>query len=249
MFSLEGYRVLVTGGSGSIGSSIAKAMALMGADIVISGTKLDVLNDVASEIRELSDRNIEVLRCDLSNADDAKDLVRLAEDKIGPIDVLVNNAGINKDVLFSKMSVQDFDSVLGLNLRSVFILTQCAAISMAPRRFGRIINITSVVGLTGNIGQANYCASKAGMIGLSKAVALEYAKRGITVNCVAPGAIDSPMIENLGDQAKDRFLTKIPMGRLGAPEDVAVTCCFLASKEASYITGQTIHVNGGMLMP
>ncbi|MDR0640157.1 MAG: 3-oxoacyl-ACP reductase FabG [Holosporales bacterium] len=249
MFSLAEYKVLVTGGSGAIGRSIAKAMISCGADVVISGTRIDALNGVASEIKSISGRYVGVVRCDLSNHDEAKGLVKSAEDLMGPIDVLINNAGINKDILFSRMADEDFDTVLNLNLRTVFTLMQSAVLSMAPRRFGRIINMTSVVGLTGNIGQANYCASKAGMIGLSKAVALEYAKRNITVNCVAPGAIASPMIDQLSDQAKDRFLAKIPMGRLGTTDDVAAVCCFLASKEASYITGQTIQVNGGMLMP
>jgi 3-oxoacyl-[acyl-carrier protein] reductase len=224
-------------------------MASYGADIAISGTREDTLKKISDEIEEKTGKEALILRCDLSNIGKTKNLVKEFEDSLGPIDVLVNNAGINKDSLFSRMALEDFDSVTDVNLRAIFVLMQEAVSSMGPRRFGRIINMSSVVGLTGNIGQANYCASKAGLIGLSKTVALEYAKRGITVNCIAPGAINSPMIEKLSEQAKDRFISKIPMGRIGDPEDVAAACCFLASREASYITGQTLHVNGGMLMP
>ncbi|MDR1288990.1 MAG: 3-oxoacyl-[acyl-carrier-protein] reductase [Holosporales bacterium] len=248
MFSLDGYRVLITGGSGSIGRSIAISMASCGAEVAISGTREDALKNVAEEIKEKTGKAALILQCDLSDTEKAKNLVKEFEDKLGPIDVLVNNAGINKDSLFPRMSLEDFDTVVDVNLRAIFVLMQTAVSSMGPRRFGRIINMTSVVGVTGNIGQANYCASKAGLIGLSKAVALEYAKRGVTVNCVAPGAINSPMIEKLSEQARGRFIAKIPMGRIGDPDDVSAVCCFLASSGASYITGQTFHVNGGMLM-
>jgi 3-oxoacyl-[acyl-carrier protein] reductase len=248
VFSLDGYRVLITGGSGSIGRAIAISMASCGAEVAISGTREDILKQISDEIREKTGKEALILNCDLSNTEKTTNLVKEFEERLGPVDVLINNAGINKDSLFPRMRLEDFDSVANINLRAIFILVQKAVSSMGPRRFGRIINMTSVVGVTGNIGQANYCASKAGLIGLSKAVALEYAKRGVTVNCVAPGAINSPMIEKLSEQARDRFISKIPMGRIGDPEDVAAVCCFLASQGASYITGQTIHVNGGMLM-
>ncbi|MDR0744715.1 MAG: 3-oxoacyl-[acyl-carrier-protein] reductase [Holosporales bacterium] len=248
LFSLEAYKVLITGGSGSIGRAIAKYFSKQGADIAISGTKLDSLQNVAEEIKETTGKEVLILPCDLSNPNDTNELIKRAEDQLGNIDVLINNAGINKDMLFAKMTDQDLYDVLDINLRAAFILTKNAISSMAQRRFGRIINISSVVGFTGNIGQVNYCASKAGIVGMSKAIALEYARKGVTVNCVAPGAISSSMIDKLPEQAKERFITKIPMCRLGEPAEIASACCFLASKEASYITGQTIHVNGGMLM-
>ncbi|MDR3031455.1 MAG: 3-oxoacyl-ACP reductase FabG, partial [Holosporales bacterium] len=202
----------------------------------------------AAEIKEKTGKATVILQGNLANINEAKELVTKAEEKLGGLDVLVNNAGINKDMLFQKMTEEDLYEILDVNLRSVFTLTKNAIASMSARRFGRIINISSIVGFTGNIGQVNYCASKAGIVGMSKAIALECARKGITVNCIAPGAIESPMIEKLSEQAKERFIAKIPMSKLGEPEDVASVCCFLASKEASYITGQTIHVNGGMLM-
>jgi 3-oxoacyl-[acyl-carrier protein] reductase len=248
MFSLSGSRVLITGGGGAIGRAIALKMASQGADVAICDVRNDLLDATVCLVMDSIGKGIAALQCDLSDTSKAGDVVRRAEDLIGPIDVLINNAGINKDVLFSKMTEDDLDAILNLNLRAVFTLTRAAVLAMAPRRFGRIINISSVVGVTGNIGQANYCASKAGVIGMSKAVALEYAGRGITVNCVAPGAIASPMLDKLSEQAREKFTAKIPMRRIGEPNDVAFACCFLASREASYITGQTIHVNGGMLM-
>jgi 3-oxoacyl-[acyl-carrier protein] reductase len=224
-------------------------MASCGAEVSISGTREDVLHDIADGIEKNTGKSVLVLPCDLTDHTKTQNLLRTFEEKLGPIDVLVNNAGINKDSLFSRMALEDFVLVNEVNLRAAFTLMQGAVASMGPRRFGRIINMTSVVGLTGNIGQANYCASKAGLIGLSKTVALEYAKRNVTVNCVAPGAIRSPMIDGMSEQARDRFISRIPMGRIGEPEDVAGICVFLASKVASYITGQTFHINGGMLMP
>jgi 3-oxoacyl-[acyl-carrier protein] reductase len=248
LFSLEGYKALITGASGAIGRAISIMFASQGAEIAISGTRSDALEELAETIRNQTGKVPVQLLCNLSNQSETLDLVQRCEAQLGPIDVLVNNAGINRDMLFSKMTMEDFELVDNVNLKAAFILMKSAISSMKSRKYGRIINMSSVVGLTGNIGQANYCASKAGIIGLSKAVALEYAKRNITINCVAPGAIRSPMIEKLSEQAQDRFIAKIPMGRLGEPEDVACLCGFLASKEASYITGQTFHVNGGLLM-
>lgn len=248
LFSLENQNALVTGGSGSIGRAIAKRLSEQGANVVISGTRLEALQDSAKYIKETTGKEVKILKCNLSDISQSKELFSKAENELGQVDILVNNAGINKDKLFAKMTEEDLYEVLDINLRSVFTLTQAALSSMGSRRYGRVISISSVVGFSGNIGQANYCASKAGIVGMSKAIALECARKGITVNCIAPGAISSPMIEKLSDQAKDRFLAKIPMNRIGEPEDVAAACCFLASKEASYITGQTIHVNGGMLM-
>ena len=248
LFSLSDQSVLVTGGSGSIGKAIAINMATQGANIAISGTRLNSLEDTAREIKEKTGKNAIILQCDLSKPNETKELVKRAEESLEKIDVLINNAGINKDMLFAKMTEENLDDVLNVNLKAAFTLTKNALASMSSRRFGRIINISSVVGFTGNIGQVNYCASKAGLIGMSKAIALECARKGITINCIAPGAISSQMIDKLSEQAKERFIAKIPMCRIGEPEDVAYACCFLASKEASYITGQTIHVNGGMLM-
>ncbi len=248
LFSLENQRALVTGASGSIGKAFAINLALQGASVAISGTRLEALEETSREIQEKTGKSPVILQCNLSNIAETKELVKRAIESLGGLDILVNNAGINKDMLFGKMTDEDLDEVLNINLKASFILTKDAIAAMGPQRFGRVINISSVVGFTGNIGQVNYCASKAGVIGMSKAIALECARKGITVNCIAPGAINSPMIEKLSDQAKERFMMKIPMSRIGTPEDVANACCFLASKEASYITGQTIHVNGGMLM-
>jgi 3-oxoacyl-[acyl-carrier protein] reductase len=248
MFSLEGMNALVTGASGAIGSSIALHLAIQGAGLVISGTRKDALLETASSIKQASGQDPIVLISDLSDPSAVMRLFKDSEEQTGHIDILVNNAGINKDKLFSKMTEQDLQDVLDINLKATFTLTREAISFMASRRFGRIINISSVVGFTGNIGQANYCASKAAIVAMSKAVALECARKGIVINCIAPGAISSPMINNLSSQAIERFTAKIPMSRLGNPEDVASACCFLASREAAYITGQTIHVNGGMLM-
>ena len=248
LFSLDGYSALVTGASGSIGRAISRMLAEQGASVVISGTRLSALEETAKDIKENIGKEVKIVQCDLSSVSEARELFQESENAVGQIDILVNNAGINRDMLFAKMTEEDLYDVLDINLRSVFTLTHSALAFMGPRRYGRIINISSVVGFSGNIGQANYCASKAGIVGMSKAIALECARKGITINCVAPGAISSPMIEKLSDQARERFMAKIPMNKIGEPEDVGAVCCFLASKEASYITGQTFHVNGGMLM-
>ena len=240
MFSLSSKKALITGGSGAIGSAIAKAFIEQGADVVISGTNNTILSSISEKI------GAKKILCNLANQEETLSLINQATTILGGLDILVNNAGINKDMLFMKMSIEDFEQVMRINLKATFLLTQQAVKIMAPQRFGRIINISSVVAFTGNIGQANYCASKAAIVGFSKSVALEYAKRGITVNCIAPGAIQSKMIEELSPNNLEKFLAKIPVGKIGTPEDVAYTCCFLASQEANYITGQTFHVNGGM---
>jgi 3-oxoacyl-[acyl-carrier protein] reductase len=248
MFSLSGCKALITGGGGAIGRATALRMLEQGADVALCDMSSESLESAASWISEQIGKSVSTIVCDLSNANEATSIVQKTEDAIGALDIVVNNAGITKDMLILKMTEDEFDSVLNVNLKAVFILTKAAVSVMSRRRFGRVINISSVVGFTGNPGQANYCASKAGVVGMSKAVALEYAGRGVTVNCIAPGAIASPMINKLSEQALENFVSKIPMHRIGDPDDIAHACCFLSSKEASYITGQTIHVNGGMLM-
>lgn len=249
IFSLENNTALVTGASGSIGRAIAIAMAKNGATVGLSGTNETSLNNLVVTIKELTGKDAFALPCNLAKSDDVSELIKRASDVLGGrLDILVNNAGINNDMLFGKMKEETLDDVMKVNLNAPFVLCRNAISLMSNNRFGRIINISSVVGLTGNIGQVNYCASKAAIIGMSKAIALEVARKGITVNCIAPGAVNSPMIEKLSDANKEKFVNNIPMRRIGDPEDIANACCFLASKEAGYITGQTIHVNGGMLM-
>lgn len=249
LFSLENMNALITGASGSIGSSIAKNLAKQGANVMISGTRLDSLRNVADDIKNETGRNPIIIQSDLSKSEELSSLVDRAIENMGRIDILVNNAGINRDTLFVRMTDSDFDDVININLKAIFKLSQLAISHMSRNKFGRIINISSVVGYTGNPGQANYCASKSAIVGMSKSIALEYARRGITINCIAPGAIKSPMIDKLSESVLENFMNKIPMQRIGEPDDVAFACCFLASRESSYITGQTIHVNGGMLMP
>ncbi len=248
LFSLEGLRAIITGGAGAIGKKTAIEMAKQGADIVIADVRQDALEIAQKEIKEASGKDVAIINCDLLNVENTRMLFAKAEEQAGQIDVLVNNAGIDRDKLLMKMTEDDLDIVLNVNLRAAFILTKSAVMAMSKRKFGRIIGISSVVGFTGNPGQANYCASKAALVGLSKAVALEYAKRGITVNCIAPGAIKTPMIDAVSDEAREKFLAKIPLGYMADPVEIAYAVCFLASREASYITGQTLHVNGGMYM-
>ncbi len=248
LFSLENQKVLITGATGAIGRAIAFAMAEQGADVAISGTRKETLYDLATNIKRNTNRNAYVFPCDLSNSVDAHGIIERTLSEIGNLDILINNAGINKDMLFGKMMEEDLDQVMKVNLNSVFILSKNAISAMSNKRFGRIINITSVVAFTGNIGQVNYCASKSALIGMSKSIALEVARKGITVNCIAPGAVNSPMIQKLSDANKEKFIEKIPMKKIAEPEEIAAACCFLASKEAGYITGQTLHVNGGMFM-
>ena len=248
LFSLEGLRAMITGGAGAIGKKTAIEMAKQGADVVIADIRQDALETAKTEIKEATGKDVEIINCDLLDVENTRALFAKAEEQAGQIDILVNNAGIDRDKLLMKMTEDDLEIVLNVNLRAAFTLTKSAVMAMSKRKFGRIIGISSVVGFTGNPGQANYCASKAALVGLSKAVALEYAKRGITVNCIAPGAIKTPMIDAVSDEAREKFLAKIPLGYMADPIEIAYAVCFLASREASYITGQTLHVNGGMYM-
>ncbi|HWU63054.1 MAG TPA: 3-oxoacyl-[acyl-carrier-protein] reductase [Ensifer sp.] len=244
MLDLSGRKALVTGASGGIGEEIARILHKQGAIVGLHGTRAEKLEALASELGERTF----VFPANLSDRDSVKALGEKAEADLGGVDILVNNAGITKDGLFVRMSDEDWDSVLEVNLTSVFRLTRELTHPMMRRRFGRIINITSVVGVTGNPGQANYCASKAGMIGFSKSLAQEIASRNVTVNCVAPGFIESAMTHKLNDKQKDAIMGAIPMRRMGTGAEVASAVAYLASNEASYVTGQTIHVNGGMAM-
>jgi 3-oxoacyl-[acyl-carrier protein] reductase len=244
MFDLTGKTALVTGATGGIGAAIARTLHAQGAHVVLSGTREAVLADLAAE---LGDRT-SVAAANLSDAESVDGLVARAEAATGQLDILVANAGITKDGLLMRMKDEDWEQVIRVNLESYFRLSRAAMRGMMKRRFGRVIGITSVVGVTGNPGQANYAASKAGMIGFSKALAAEVATRGITVNCVAPGFIESPMTDALTEAQKAVILTSIPAQKLGSGKDVAAACAFLASDEACYMTGQTLHVNGGMAM-
>jgi 3-oxoacyl-[acyl-carrier protein] reductase len=244
MFDLSGMKALVTGASGGIGAAIARTLAAQGAVVALSGTRLDALTGLASE---LGDRAF-AIPCNLSDASSVESLLPKAVEKLGGMDILVNNAGITKDMLAMRMKDEDWQSVMQVNLEAAFRLSRAALKPMMKARFGRIINITSIVGVTGNPGQVNYAASKAGMIGMSKALASEVASRNITVNCVAPGFIASPMTDALTDDQKSTLMEKIPAGRLGEGADISAACLYLASREAAYVTGQTLHVNGGMAM-
>ena len=244
MFTLSGKNALITGATGGIGSAIAKALHSQGAKLVLSGTKEEKLQQLASEISD----DCKYLACNLSNTAEVEDLFDKAESLVGQIDILVCNAGVTKDSLILRMKNEDFDHVIDVNLKSTFILNRNAIKKMVRRKNGRIINIASVVALTGNPGQTNYVASKAGMIGMTKSMAQEVASRDVTINCVAPGFIESPMTEVLTEQQKNAILAKIPAGKMGSAQDIANAVAFLSSSEASYITGTTIHVNGGMFM-
>ncbi|MDR1391130.1 MAG: 3-oxoacyl-ACP reductase FabG [Holosporales bacterium] len=248
LFSLNGLNALITGGAGAIGKKTAIEMMKQGANVVIADVRKDALEIASIEIKEKIGKTVTTISCDLLDSSETGELFLEAEKKIGQLDILVNNAGIDKDKLFMKMTEDDLDLVMNVNLKAAFTLTKSAVMVMSKRRFGRIVNISSVVGFTGNPGQVNYCASKAAIVGMSKAVALEYAKRGITVNCIAPGAIKTPMIDVLSEEAKEKFLSKIPIGYMADPVEIAYAICFLSSREASYITGQTLHVNGGMFI-
>lgn len=244
MFDLSGKRALVTGASGGIGGAIAKALHAQGAVVALSGTREDALKAVASEIGD----GAHVTPANLSTADGANQLIKDAEEAMGGIDILINNAGLTRDQLAMRMKDEDWQMVLDVNLTAAFRLSRACLRGMMKARAGRIIGITSVVGATGNAGQTNYAASKAGMIGMSKSLAQEVASRGITVNCVAPGFIETAMTDVLSDDIKDNLLKGIPAGRLGNVDDIAAACVYLASEQASYVTGQTLHVNGGMAM-
>lgn len=248
IFSLEGMHALVTGASGGIGQAIAVVLAKQGANVVITGTRAEALNVTAKLIEENSNKKSEILTCNLKDAASLNELFDKAEAVTGKIDILVNNAGINKDILAMRMKDEEWQEVLDINLTATFKLCRSAIKSMMRRRYGRIINISSIVGIMGNAGQANYCATKAGVIGMSKALAAETASRGITVNCIAPGFIETQMTHNLPEVIKNKMLANIPVGAYGKPDDIAFACSFLAAKESGYINGQTIHVNGGMCM-
>lgn len=244
MFDLTGKKALVTGATGGIGAEIAKALHAQGAEIVISGRREDALNNLASELGGRT----HVIACDLADQGAVAELVGQAEEAMEGLDILINNAGLTKDNLAMRLKDEDWQAVLDVNLTASFVLARSALRGMMKRRFGRIIGITSVVGVTGNAGQSNYAASKAGMIGMSKALAQEVASRGITVNCIAPGFIATPMTDALNDKQKDAIITTVPAGRLGTSDEIAAASVYLASDEAAYVTGQTIHVNGGMVM-
>lgn len=244
MFDLAGKTALVTGATGGIGGAIAKSLHAQGATVGISGTRENVLNEVASD---LGDR-VHVLPCNLGDADAVDALPKQAEGALGQVDILVNNAGITRDNIFMRMKDEEWDQVLAVNLTASFRLSRGLMRGMMKRRWGRIVGITSVVGVTGNPGQANYAAAKAGMIGMTKSIAQEVASRGITANCVAPGFIQTAMTDVLDDGQKEAISTRIPAGRLGTSDEIAAATLYLASEEAAYVTGQTIHVNGGMAM-
>ncbi len=244
MTSLTGKTALVTGASGGIGEAIAHALKQAGARLAISGTRREKLEALAGELGG----DTVILPCNLSDAAEVEALIPRAEEALGQMDILVNNAGITRDTLAIRMKDEDWQAVIDVNLTATFKLCRAAIRGMMKRREGRIINITSIVGVMGNPGQANYCASKAGMIGMSKALAAEVATRNITVNCVAPGFIKTPMTDALNEQQTGRIVGNIPAGRFGLPGDIAAPVVFLAGPGASYITGQTLHINGGLLM-
>jgi 3-oxoacyl-[acyl-carrier protein] reductase len=244
MFDLTGKTALVTGATGGIGGAIARALHQRGAIVAISGTRREVLEQIAGELKE----RVHVLPCDLAAKDEVEALVPKSEGVMGKLDILVANAGINKDNLMVQLRDDDWDQVVAVNLTATFRLARAAVRGMMRRRFGRVIGISSVVGVTGNPGQSNYTASKAGMIGMIKSIAAEYAKRGVTANAIAPGFITSAMTDKLNDKQREAILSRVPAGRLGSGADVAAAAVFLASDEAAYVTGQTLHVNGGMAM-
>ena len=244
MFQLSGRTALITGASGGIGSAIAKNLSQQGAHVILHGTRAGRLEELASEIGT----NVSVVTANLSDREAVGSLVSEATKATGAIDILVNNAGITRDNLFMRMKDEEWDDVLEVNLTSSMLLCRSAIRSMMKARWGRIISISSIVGVTGNPGQTNYAASKAGMIGFSKSLAAEVASRGITVNVVAPGFIETPMTDELTDEQKQKLLGNVPAGRLGSSQEVAAAVSFLASEEAAYMTGATLHVNGGMAM-
>ncbi len=244
MFDLTGKNALVTGASGGIGGAVARALARAGAAVALSGTRAEALETLAEELGD----GAYAITAELADPDGPDILAKAAMERLGRIDILVNNAGFARDSLVIRMKDEDWQKVLDVNLTAAFRLSRACLRGMMKERYGRIVNITSIVGVTGNPGQANYAASKAGMIGMSKSLAAEVASRGITVNCVAPGFIVTAMTDALSEAQKEQLLGQIPNGRLGSPEDVAGGVVFLASDEAGYITGQTLHINGGMAM-
>jgi 3-oxoacyl-[acyl-carrier protein] reductase len=244
VFDLTGRIALITGASGGLGGAIARALHAQGASVALTGTRSDALEALAAELAVRA----HAAPCDLSDTAAAEALIPALESALGPIDILINNAGMTRDNLLIRMKDTEWDSVLAINLTAAFRLSRATLKGMLKRRFGRIINMTSVVGIQGNAGQGNYAAAKAGMIGMSKALAAEVATRGITVNCIAPGFIDSPMTRALDQKQRDAILASIPMGRPGSDKEIGAATVYLASSEAAYVTGQTLHVNGGMAM-
>lgn len=244
MFSLKDKKALITGASGGIGKELARVLVEYDAEVCISGRNVEELN----ELKESLGDKCHIVPCDLSNKNEISELVSKSEEVLGQIDILVNNAGITKDNIFLRMSEQEWEDVLNINLNSTFNILKLITKGMVKRRYGRIINISSVVGATGGAGQVNYAASKAGLIGLTKSLSQELATRNITVNCIAPGFIETPMTEKLDDNRKDIIISSIPANRIGTPKDLSSAVIFLASQESSYITGQTIHINGGLYM-
>ena len=244
MFDLAGKSALVTGASGGIGGAVARALHASGAAVALTGRNVAALEALAGELGE----RVHVIAGDLADAEAVTAIAKAADEALGTVDILVNNAGLTRDNLMMRLKDDDWLAVLDVNLTAAFRLSRAVLRGMVRNRWGRIVSITSIVGVTGNPGQANYAASKAGMIGMSKSLAAEVASRGITVNCVAPGFIVTAMTAALDEDASNRLVDAIPAGRLGAPEDVAACALFLASDEAAYVTGQTLHVNGGMAM-
>jgi len=244
MFDLTGKTALVTGATGGLGAEIAKALHAQGATVALSGTRENVLNDLKDQLGERA----HVVVANLSDADAVESLVPAAAEAMGGVDILINNAGITRDNISMRMKDEEWASVIDVNLTAAFRLSRACMRSMMKKRHGRIIGITSIVGVTGNAGQANYAAAKAGMIGMTKSLAQELASRGITANCIAPGFIESPMTDALNDKQRESILANVPAGKLGTGSDIAAAAVYLASDEASYITGQTLHINGGMAM-
>lgn len=244
MFDLSGKTALVTGASGGIGGEIARALHAQGATVALSGTREAPLQDLAGALGE----RVQVLPCNLSDPEAVESLPKAAVEAMGRLDILVNNAGITRDMLLMRLKDEDWAAVLDVNLTAAMRLCRGSLRGMMKARWGRIVNITSVVGTTGNPGQSNYCAAKAGLVGFSKSLAHEVANRGITVNCLAPGFIETPMTDKLTDDQKAGILGAVPMGRMGTPADIAAATVYLASEEAGYVTGTTLHVNGGMAM-
>ncbi|MEO1251047.1 MAG: 3-oxoacyl-[acyl-carrier-protein] reductase [Pseudomonadota bacterium] len=244
MFELSGKRALVTGATGGIGGAVARAFHAQGATVAISGTREEKLETLAKELKD----RVHVTPCNLSDLDAVDALPKQAGEALGGLDIVVSNAGVTRDMLMMMMKPDMWDEVIRVNLTAYFRLAKASLRAMTKQRFGRIIGVTSVVGVTGNAGQANYAASKAGMIGMTKSLAQEVASRNVTVNCIAPGFIATAMTDALNEQQREAILGKIPAGAMGSPSDIATAAVYLASEEAAYVTGQTLHVNGGMAM-